>query len=90
MDSFLFRKLKDNKENYKISWSIISSASGYKNISKRCNLCFTEKLHITLRCFPHSYICVVRNCALIVGGSSDKTCNHNKRNELISKCHHTF
>ena len=38
-------KLKDNKENYKISWSIISSASAY-NISKRCNLCLTEKLHI--------------------------------------------
>ena len=39
-------KLKDNKENYKISWSIISSASAYNNISKRCNLCLTEKLHI--------------------------------------------
>ena len=39
-------KLKDNKENYEISWSIISSASAYNNISKRCNLCLTEKLHI--------------------------------------------
>ena len=39
-------KLKDNKENYKINWSIISSASAYNNISKRCNLCITEKLHI--------------------------------------------
>ena len=39
-------KLEDNKENYKISWSIISSASAYNNISKRCNLCLTEKLHI--------------------------------------------
>ena len=34
-------KLKDNKENYETS-----SASAY-NISKRCNLCLTEKLHIT-------------------------------------------
>ena len=34
------------KENYKITWSIISSASAYNNISKRCNLCLTEKLHI--------------------------------------------
>ena len=39
-------KLKDNKENYKISWSIIFSASADNNISKRCNLCLTEKLHI--------------------------------------------
>ena len=39
-------KLKDNDENYKISWSIISSASAYNNISKRCNLCLTEKLYI--------------------------------------------
>ena len=39
-------KLKDNNENYKISWSIISSASAYNNISKRCNLCLTEKLYI--------------------------------------------
>mgnify|MGYP000651105689 CR=1 FL=1 len=39
-------KLKDNKENYMISWSTISSASAYNNISKRCNLCLTEKLHI--------------------------------------------
>ena len=37
---------KDNKENYSISWSIISSASAYNNISERCNLCLTEKLHI--------------------------------------------
>ena len=39
-------KLKENKENYKISWSINSSASAYNNISKRCSLCLTEKLHI--------------------------------------------
>ena len=39
-------KLKDNNENYKISWSITSSASAYINISKWCNLCLTEKLYI--------------------------------------------
>ena len=32
-------KLKDNKGNYKISWSISSSASAY-------NFCLSEKLHI--------------------------------------------
>ena len=39
-------KLINNKENYKISWSIIFSASAH-NISKRCNLCLDEKLHVT-------------------------------------------
>lgn len=39
-------KLKDRKKNYKISWSIISPASAYNNISKRSNLYLTEKLHI--------------------------------------------
>ena len=39
-------KLKDNNENYKIKWSIISSASAYKNVSKRCNFRLTEKLYI--------------------------------------------
>jgi hypothetical protein len=39
-------KLKDGKKNYAINWSIITSANPYSNISKRCNLCLTEKLHI--------------------------------------------
>ena len=39
-------KIKENKENYKISWSIISSASAYSNNSKRCNLGPTKKLLI--------------------------------------------
>ena len=39
-------KLKDDKKNYAINWSIITTARSYSNISKRCNLCLTEKLHI--------------------------------------------
>ena len=39
-------KLKDNKKNYTINWSTITSASPYNNKSKRCNLCLAEKLHI--------------------------------------------
>jgi len=41
----LIWKLKESKEYYKISWSIISSASAY-NISERFNICLTGKLHI--------------------------------------------
>ena len=39
-------KLKDNNENDRIGWYIISSVSTYNNISKRYNLCLTEKLYI--------------------------------------------
>jgi len=39
-------KLKDDKKNYVINWSIITSASSYNNMSKRCNLCLAEKLSI--------------------------------------------
>ena len=39
-------KLKDDKKDYTIKWSIITSASAYNNRSKRCNLCLAEKLHI--------------------------------------------
>ena len=39
-------KLNDAKKNYAINWSITTSASPYSNISKRCNLCLTEKLFI--------------------------------------------
>ena len=42
----LAKHIWDNNENYRISWSIISSASAYNNISKRYNLCLTEKLYI--------------------------------------------
>ena len=42
----LAKHIWDNNENYRISWSIISSASAYNNISKRYNLCLTGKLYI--------------------------------------------
>ena len=39
--------LKDNKiENVEIKWSILDRAPAFKNGSKRCNLCLTEKYHI--------------------------------------------
>lgn len=41
----LIWKLKESKEHYEISSSIISSASAY-NISERFNLCLTGKLRI--------------------------------------------
>ena len=39
-------ELKDKNKDYDIQWTIITSAKAYNNISKRCDLCLTEKLHI--------------------------------------------
>ena len=39
-------ELKDKNKDYNIQWTIITSAKAYNNISKRCDLCLTEKLHI--------------------------------------------
>ena len=39
-------QLRDKKQDYDIKWTIISHARSYSNISKRCDLCLTEKLMI--------------------------------------------
>ena len=39
-------QLGDKKQDFNIKWSIISRARPYSNISKRCDLCLTEKLMI--------------------------------------------
>ena len=36
-------KLEDKKIDHNISWKIIKRAKLYNNISKKCNLCTTEK-----------------------------------------------
>ena len=38
--------LKDNNTDFKIKWSILTSAAAYCNKSKRCNLCLAEKFFI--------------------------------------------
>ena len=39
-------KLRDNNQDFNIKWTIINRARSYNNISKRCDLCLTEKLMI--------------------------------------------
>ena len=39
-------KLKRRRKPFRIKWSIIGRARGYSNVTKRCNLCIAEKLHI--------------------------------------------
>ena len=39
-------RLKDKKKDFTISWNILAKAKSYSNLSKRCNLCNTEKFYI--------------------------------------------
>ena len=39
--------LKDKGIQYELSWSILSRAAPYSNVTKRCNLCNLEKYYIT-------------------------------------------
>ena len=39
-------KLKDKKIDYDIKWKIITKASPFSPITRVCNLCVNEKLHI--------------------------------------------
>ena len=39
-------KLKTEKKDYSLKWRIIKKSQAYRNGSKRCNLCLTEKLLI--------------------------------------------
>ena len=38
--------LKDNNTNFTINCSILATAPAYRNKSKRCHLCLTEKLYL--------------------------------------------
>ena len=38
--------LKDYTTNFTINWSILVTAPEYRNKSKRCHLCLTEKLYL--------------------------------------------
>ena len=38
--------LKNGNEDYAVTWQIKDRAKAYNNISKKCELCTTEKLHI--------------------------------------------
>ncbi len=39
-------KLKDNKQDFDITWSVLKQSISYTEGSKRCNLCLEEKLCI--------------------------------------------
>ena len=47
-------ELKESDTPYSIQWSIIERANPYSNVSKSCNLCVTEKLHISNNAGHHA------------------------------------
>ena len=38
--------LKREKKIFRVSWNIVRKASAYSNLTKKCDLCLTEKLMI--------------------------------------------
>ena len=39
-------QLKEQEKDFAISWKILAKAKSYSNLTKRCNLCNTEKFYI--------------------------------------------
>ena len=39
-------KLKEKKKDFAIEWKVLAKAKAYSNLTKRCNLCITEKFFI--------------------------------------------
>ncbi len=42
----IYLELKDNKQDFDITWSVLKQSISYTGGSKRCNLCLEEKLCI--------------------------------------------
>ncbi len=68
----IFGKLKDNKQDFDITWSVLKQSISYTGGSKRCNLCLEEKL------------CILKdkNKQNLLNKKSEivSTCNHRKKN----------
>ena len=44
-------KLKEEGKDFTVAWKIIAKAKPYTNLTKRCNLCTTEKFFLLTK--PH-------------------------------------
>ena len=67
-------KLKDNKQDFDITWSVLKQSISYTGGSKRCNLCLEENL------------CILKdkNIQNLLNKKSEifSTCNHRKKHAL--------
>ena len=63
-------KLKDDNKEFKVTWMIIAKAKPYTNVTKRCNLCNTEKFFLITK--PHMATLNRRNELI-------STCRHRRK-----------
>ena len=69
-------ELKRNSIDYDINWKIVCQVPAYNNITKRCELCITEK---TLIMFADSRTCINKRSEIM------STCRH-RRKWLLNNC----
>ena len=63
-------QLKGENKEFKVTWKILAKAKPYTNITKRCDLCSTEKFFLT--CRPHMATLNKRNELI-------STCRHRRK-----------
>ena len=63
-------KLKDDNKEYTFTWKIVAKAKPYTNLTKRCNLCNTEKFFLITK--PHMATLNRRNELI-------STCRHRRK-----------
>ena len=63
-------RLKDDNKEYTITWKIVAKAKPYTNLTKRCNLCNTEKFFLITK--PHMATLNRRNELI-------STCRHRRK-----------
>ncbi len=50
-------KLKDNKQDFDITWSVLKQSISYTGRSKRCNLCLEDRKSFVFRRIKTNKIC---------------------------------
>ena len=63
-------QLKEANKEFNITWKILAKAKSYTNLTKRCNLCTTEKFFLI--CRPHMATLNKRNELV-------STCRHRRK-----------
>ena len=69
--------LKDKNIDHKIMWEILGKTSSYSNISKKCNLCISEKYFI---------ICHPEKSSLNKRSELISTCRHSRKFLFTQSC----
>ncbi len=62
-------KLKEEDKDFNVTWKVLAKPKPYKNTSKRCDLCITEKLFLI--CCPHMATLNKQNKLVLAQAISD-------------------